>query len=375
MSRVIAVCEEERGCPLYRRGARLEFAPPTVSGLEGLPVCASAVASLQKPAERVAAGQAAAPYARTYCGGCAEGKAWWNFEPAPRETDATLSPAAANFILESIRKMKLFAGVHVAKLARIVKLIKGTRVPAGRAIITRGAPGEAFYVVLEGECEVVQTDEGGAESVLAVLTPGECFGEMALITGEPASATVRARGDATILVISKPNFQTLLSVAPEIAITLARILAGRLARTGRWVVEELKKGILGRLDLISPAELIQAMNVNNQTGMLIVQNADQSLTLYMHDGQVQEVQLGDKTGEEAFYEFLSWARGQFRFEPVRKENPRRQIQMDTVGLLLEGLRRADEYRQTAVRREVGPVTPPPAEATPGPPGPGLRATP
>ncbi|MFN3484530.1 MAG: hypothetical protein ACK44W_03490, partial [Planctomycetota bacterium] len=60
MSRVLAVCEEERGCPLYRRGARLEFAPPTVSGLEGLPVCATAVAALQKPAERVAAGQAAA---------------------------------------------------------------------------------------------------------------------------------------------------------------------------------------------------------------------------------------------------------------------------------------------------------------------------
>lgn len=375
MSRVLAVCEEERGCPLYRRGARLEFAPPTVSGLEGLPVCATAVAALQKPAERVAAGQAAAPYARTSCGGCAEGKSWWNFEPAPRETDTTLSPAAAHFILESIRKMKLFAGVHVAKLARIVKLIKGTRVPAGRAIITRGAPGEAFYVVLEGECEVVQTDEGGAESVLAVLTPGECFGEMSLITGEPASATVRARGDATILVISKPNFQTMLSVAPEIAITLARILAGRLARTGRWVVEELKKGILGRLDLISPAELIQAMNVNNQTGLLIVQNADQSLTLYMHDGQVHEVQLGQKTGEEAFYEFLSWARGQFRFEPVRKENPRRQIQMDTVGLLLEGLRRADELRQATARREGGPVTPPPAEKVPGPPAPDLRATP
>lgn len=375
MSRVLAVCEEERGCPLYRRGARLEFAPPTVSGLEGLPVCATAVAALQKPAERVAAGQAAAPYARTFCGGCAEGKSWWNFEPAPRETDTTLSPAAAHFILESIRKMKLFAGVHVAKLARIVKLIKGTRVPAGRAIITRGAPGEAFYVVLEGECEVVQTDEGDAESVLAVLTPGECFGEMSLITGEPASATVRARGDATILVISKPNFQTMLSVAPEIAITLARILAGRLARTGRWVVEELKKGILGRLDLISPAELIQAMNVNNQTGLLIVQNADQSLTLYMHDGQVHEVQLGQKTGEEAFYEFLSWARGQFRFEPVRKESPRRQIQMDTVGLLLEGLRRVDELRQATARREGGPVTPPPAEKVPAPPAPDLRATP
>ena len=110
----------------------------------------------------------------------------------------------------------------------------------------------------------------------------------------------------------------MLGIAPEIAITLARILANRLARTGRWVIDELRKGIIGRLELIPPAELIQAMNVNGQTGMLIVQNADKALQMYLHDGQVHEVKLGDKKGEEAFFEFLSGARGNFRFEPLRR---------------------------------------------------------
>ncbi|HXX92158.1 MAG TPA: cyclic nucleotide-binding domain-containing protein, partial [Planctomycetota bacterium] len=268
-----------------------------------------------------------------------------------KETESTLSPAAAQFILNSISKMQIFSGVHVAKLMRIVRLIKGTRVPSGRAIVQRGKPGEGFFIVLEGACEVVQQEETGPESVLVTLPPGECFGEMSLITGEPASATVRAKDDATVLVISKENFHAMLGIAPEVAITLARILAGRLTSTSRRVLDELRKGMKGRLDLISPAELIQAMNVNNQTGMLLVENAGKSMTIYVHDGQIHEVKMGDKAGEEAFFEFLSWAKGQFQFEAVRREQPQRQMQMDTVGLLLEGMRRVDEFKQTGVWRK------------------------
>ena len=218
-------------------------------------------------------------------------------------------------------------------------------------IVERGRPGEGFFIILEGVCEVVQHDENGRESVLVTLPSGECFGEMSLITGEPATATVRARGDSTVLAISKENFHTMLGIAPELAITLARILAARLTNTSLKVLEELRKGMKGRLDLISPAELIQAMNVNCQTGMLLVENADKSMTIYLHDGQIREVQMGDKSGEEAFFEFLSWAKGHFQFEPVRKEQPQKQMQMDTVGLLLEGMRRVDEFKQTGVWRK------------------------
>ncbi len=349
MLRIIAVCTEEQGCPIYKREAKLDFSPPTVIGLQGVPVCSIAVEQLQRAVAKIAAGNTPTAYARTYCGGCPAGKAWWSFEPAAKETDTTLSPAASQYILSSIVKMRIFAGVHLAKLQRIVRLIKGTRVPEGRAIVHRGQPGEAFYIVLEGECEVVQEDDkSDANATLAVIPPGECFGEMSLITGEPASATVRARGDATVLMISRENFNTMLAIAPEIAITLARVLAARLARTGRQVLEELKRGLVGRLDLISPAELIQAMNVNNQTGMIVVQNGAEDLSIYMHDGQVHEVKLGERSGEEAFYEFLSWAKGNFRFEPVRKDQPQKQVQMDTVGLLIEGMRRVDEYKQTGV---------------------------
>lgn len=355
--RVFAVCAEEQGCPLYKKDSKLDFTPPTVAGVEGLPICSSAMEHLQRSVSKIQAGQSPGAFAKTFCGGCSAGKAWWNFEPVLKETEASLSPAAAQFILTSLGKMSLFAGVHPAKLLRIVRLVKGTRVPAGRNLLVSGKPGEAFYIVLEGECEVVQTDGEKHESVLATLGPGECFGEMSLITGEPVSATVRSKGDCTVLMFARDNFSAMLAIAPEIAITIARILANRLAKTGKQVLEELKKGLVGRLDLISPAELIQAMNVNSQTGMLVVNNGEKALTIYLHDGQVHEVQLGEEVGEEAFYQFLTWARGNFRFEPVRRDDAKKQVQGDTVGLLLEGMRRVDEFKQTGIWRK-----PPPPQA-------------
>jgi hypothetical protein len=72
------------------------------------------------------------------------------------------------------------------------------------------------------------------------------------------------------------------------------------------------------------------------------------MTIYLHDGQIHEVKMGDQIGEEVFYEFLSWSKGNFRFEPIRKEASEKQVQRDTVGLLLEGMRRVDEYKQTGV---------------------------
>ncbi len=353
MLRITAVCDEETHCPLYKKQARLEFSPPAVAGSDGAPVCAIAVESLQKAVAMIAGGVPPGHFARTFCGGCSAGKAWWSFLAVQKhDTAPHLQPSPG--LLKQLAGMTLFSGVHIAKLIRILGFMKERTYGPGQEVIVRGQPGTAFYVVTDGEFEVVQHDEHQVESILTVLPPGECFGEMSLITGEPASATVRAKSSSKVLYVPKEEFQKMLAVAPEVAITLARVLAIRLTRTSRWVIDELKKGLMGRLEQIPPAELIQAMNVNNQTGVLIVQNGEQSLTLYMHDGQIHEAALGEKSGEDAFFEFLSWARGKFRFEPVRRDNAVRQVRMDTVGLLLEGMRRVDEFKQTGTwRKEEG----------------------
>ena len=81
MLKIIAVCDEEHGCPLYRRDNRLDFSPPIVTGVDGVPVCSVAVEALQKAVARMQAGEPSTGFVKTFCGGCSAGKAWWSFEP------------------------------------------------------------------------------------------------------------------------------------------------------------------------------------------------------------------------------------------------------------------------------------------------------
>ncbi len=75
------------------------------------------------------------------------------------------------------------------------------RFRSGEPVIRAGEPGDAFYVVLSGAAYIV-VDHEGEEYLLDDMTAGDTFGEMALLTGEPRSATVRAAGALTVLRLS-----------------------------------------------------------------------------------------------------------------------------------------------------------------------------
>jgi CRP-like cAMP-binding protein len=88
--------------------------------------------------------------------------------------------------------------------------------------VEAGTPGDAFYVVLDGEAHV---DVPGGPIPLAA---GSFFGEMAIIDGAPRSATVTATTDMVLLVIARDRFLGVLESEPTVALAIMTILAGRL---------------------------------------------------------------------------------------------------------------------------------------------------
>jgi serine/threonine-protein kinase len=74
-------------------------------------------------------------------------------------------------------------------------------VPAGTVIIEEGAPGDAAYVVQQGTCAAYRVD-AGAETVLRSMGPGEVFGETAIFTDKPRTASVKAVTDVELLVVT-----------------------------------------------------------------------------------------------------------------------------------------------------------------------------
>jgi CRP-like cAMP-binding protein/ferredoxin len=114
---------------------------------------------------------------------------------------------------------------------------KRLRYTPGSTVFNAGDRGDALYVVENGRVEVlVQTTPGIAPTAVAVLGPGECFGEMALLSGEPRSATVRAVDDVLLLRVSSEDFAALVSDA-DVYRNIIGLLCQRLRSTGERVEE------------------------------------------------------------------------------------------------------------------------------------------
>ena len=93
-----------------------------------------------------------------------------------------------------------------------------------------GGPGDSMYVLVSGRLEAVVTDARGRETVVGQVGPGESVGEMALLTGEPRSAGVRATRDSVLIRISSSAFRALSRSDPALLGSLLRVLARRLQR-------------------------------------------------------------------------------------------------------------------------------------------------
>ncbi|HEX4462318.1 MAG TPA: cyclic nucleotide-binding domain-containing protein [Polyangia bacterium] len=119
----------------------------------------------------------------------------------------------------------------------LARRFTGHDVAPGTELIREGDPGRGLYVVLSGEVEVVQGDEP-FETTLATLRTGDVFGEIALVRGTPAMATVRAARHSTVLFLAREYFERLMAALPELRAFFETLTEDRL-RDAEVVNEDL----------------------------------------------------------------------------------------------------------------------------------------
>ena len=125
--------------------------------------------------------------------------------------------------LTVLAAVPLFGELSRRHLKRVASLAKTRRFASGTAIVRKGEPGTAFYVIIDGSARVV-----AAKGRARRLKAGQFFGEMALLDDSPRSADVVAEDEVLALTISRSAFGKLLKSEPTLANALLRTLAGRL---------------------------------------------------------------------------------------------------------------------------------------------------
>jgi len=131
-------------------------------------------------------------------------------------------------VISLLQKTPIFAKTSEASLEAMLKSAVQKTAQAGAKIVEKGQSGVGFYLILEGEAEVVSDGKK-----LATFRPGDFFGELSVIDGAPRTADVVAKTDVTSLVITQWAMRSLISSHPEIALSMLEELCKRLRATNK----------------------------------------------------------------------------------------------------------------------------------------------
>jgi len=137
---------------------------------------------------------------------------------------------------DMLRSVDLFKSLPPSLIAKIADVAECRAFPKDEIIIHEGDQGDSFYQVISGLTRVFRVSDEGVDVTLATLGPGEGLGEMALLTGEPRSASVETIEASGFLVIQKQAFDQLAAEIPEFSLALSKILSSRLSRGGAELV-------------------------------------------------------------------------------------------------------------------------------------------
>jgi CRP-like cAMP-binding protein len=155
----------------------------------------------------------------------------------------TISSRLTNlYRLGVLRVLSLEEVTHLSESATVSKC------SAGEHLIEKGQHAQSMYFLVEGELEVTIPNEQGEEIVVASIWPGDCVGEMSLLTGESRSANVRAISNSILLEITKAGITPIFESNPELIYEISTIVERRNAQNQILLnkpvePEELERGI------------------------------------------------------------------------------------------------------------------------------------
>lgn len=149
--------------------------------------------------------------------------------------------------LELIRRVPLFSMLTASQAESVADAVIKSRFKRGEAIVEQGKKSNALAIILTGRARVITTDGRGREVILAVMQPGDYFGEMSLIDNEPHSASVRAEVQTDVLILGRLEFARCLPENSSMAYAVMKGLVQRLRHADRKIESLALMDVYGRV--------------------------------------------------------------------------------------------------------------------------------
>jgi CRP/FNR family transcriptional regulator, cyclic AMP receptor protein len=160
------------------------------------------------------------------------------------KTAAAAQAAPAHGITAgSLRRIKIFADMDEPQLASFLQYMEVLKFPANAPVFRKGEPGDAMFLVLQGELRA-GAKVGGRESTLSVMGVGECFGELAVLDESPRSADVVPNVESVLLKISAAALKRLFKEAPALAAPFLLALNRTITSRVRTLTKRYEDSIL-----------------------------------------------------------------------------------------------------------------------------------
>jgi CRP-like cAMP-binding protein len=148
---------------------------------------------------------------------------------------------------DALNGAPLFAALDAEAAAALRASMVESALGKGDVLFAEGEPGDRLYVVVEGKVKLGHTSTDGRESLLALMGPGDMFGELSLFDPGPRTATATALTDAVVLGLGHEALRPWLTGRPEVAEELLQALAQRLRRTNDAMADLVFSDVPGRV--------------------------------------------------------------------------------------------------------------------------------
>ena len=146
-----------------------------------------------------------------------------------------------------VRQAPLFAALDAEAASALKSTMTTVELGRGEILFHEGDPGDRLYVIVDGKVKLGRASGDGRENLLAILGPGEMFGELSLFDPGPRNATATAVADTTLIGLGSDELGSWLDGRPDVSRQLLSALARRLRRTNEALADLVFSDVPGRV--------------------------------------------------------------------------------------------------------------------------------